>query len=202
MKIACINYEAGNLASISNGLRSAGVDAQIIDDPKMLDSFDGIVLPGVGSFGDAMQKLDPFKEPLIEEIASGKPFLGICLGLHVLFEGSDENPGIDGIGIFKGRCQKFIGDMKIPHMGWNTIENKIDHPILEDIKTDSYFYFVHSYHAVPDDESIIATTTEYGGQFVSSIARDNVFATQFHPEKSADVGLKLLGNFRDFCKGL
>lgn len=200
MEIGCIDYGAGNLASIVNGIRSVDGKAGIVASCDELGNYDAIVLPGVGSFGAAMRGLAPYREALIDEISSGKPFLGICLGLQALFEGSDEGDNASGLGIFRGWCKRFEGNMKVPHMGWNSIEKKMEHPILSDIDDGTYFYFVHSYHAVPVDLSYAATLTDYGGGFVSSVAKDNVFACQFHPEKSSDAGLMVLRNFLKFCK--
>jgi imidazole glycerol-phosphate synthase subunit HisH len=198
--IGVIDYGAGNLRSITNGLEKVGAKTAIIDAPGGLSEADSIVLPGVGSFGDAMEKLEAFKKPLIDEIGSGKPFLGICLGIQLLFEESQESPGINGLGIFRGATARFKGKLKIPHMGWNTLRVRKDTPLFEGITDGSFFYFVHSYHAVPEDNSIIAAQTEYGSVFPSVIAQDNVFATQFHPEKSSDKGLKILENFNKITR--
>ncbi|MFH1054595.1 MAG: imidazole glycerol phosphate synthase subunit HisH [Candidatus Altiarchaeota archaeon] len=198
--IAVIDYGAGNIRSVVNGLKKVGGEAKVVDDPRLLKDANGIILPGVGSFGDAMTKLEKFKPKLVESFESGVPYLGICLGLQVLFESSEESPGIEGIGIFKGGCRRFTGNLKVPHMGWNTIEKTADTPLLEGIADGDFFYFVHSYHVVPNDGGIIAAETEYGLRFPSVISKGNIHATQFHPEKSGEKGLQILSNFTDCVK--
>ena len=193
MAIAIIDYGAGNLRSISNACAYLGKDAKIVSNPTAAEDADAIILPGVGHFGDAMNKLKLWKNILLEKINEGTPFLGICLGIQVIFEESDEYPGVKGLGVFKGKCVRFSG-VKCPHMGWNDIKVIREVPILEGIGGD-YFYFVHSYYVVPEDEEIIAAVTEYGSKFPSVIAKDNVFATQFHPEKSGEKGLISLSDF-------
>jgi len=195
MTIAIIDYGAGNLRSISNACACLGKDAKLVSDPTAAEDADAIILPGVGHFGDAMNKLKLWKNILLEKINEGVPFLGICLGVQVIFEESDESQGVEGIGIFKGRCVRFSG-VKCPHMGWNDIKVTREVPVLEGVGRD-YFYFVHSYYVVPEDEEIIAAVTEYGTEFPAVIAKDNVLATQFHPEKSGEPGLRILKNFLD-----
>ena len=185
MSIAIIDYGAGNLRSISNACAYLGKDAQLISDPEQAESADVIILPGVGHFGDAMGKLKLWKPILLKKINEGVPFLGICLGIQVIFEESDESKAAKGLGMFKGRCVRFSG-VKCPHMGWNDIKIIKEIPILKGIKRD-YFYFVHSYYVVPEDKEIIAASTEYGVEFPSVIAKGNVFATQFHPEADSHV---------------
>lgn len=194
--IAVIDYGAGNLRSIVNGLAKVGAKAAIVDEPSRLSKADAVVLPGVGSFGDAMAKLLPFKPAITDAISSGKPFLGLCLGEQIIFQKSEESPGVKGLGLFNGGCVRFKGGkLKVPHMGWNTIEKTHRTPLLEGIEDGEYFYFVHSYYVKPKDKRIIAAETDYGVRFPSVIAKGNVFATQFHPEKSGDRGLKILKNF-------
>jgi len=195
--ITIIDYGAGNLRSITNACKFIGYDVNLIPEPGNLDDAEKIILPGVGNFGDAMEKLIPFKKILLEKVRDNVPFLGICLGIQVIMEKSEESPGVKGLGIFKGGCKKFQG-VKVPHMGWNNIKIKNKNTaILKNIKED-YFYFVHSYYPEPVDGSIIAAATDYGLKFPSVIAEDNVFACQFHPEKSGNTGLKLLKNFLEY----
>ena len=192
--ITIIDYKSGNLKSISNGFRKIGVDYQITDDKEMIADSDYLVLPGVGAFGSAMENLKPFEDVIHEHVADDKPFLGICLGQQVLMSSSEESPGVNGLDLFKGNVELLPKDVKIPHMGWNKLDVVNDSPILKGIDGE-FFYFVHSYHVIPEDESIIAGTCDYGGSVVASLSRNNLFSTQFHPEKSGKVGLKILKNF-------
>ena len=197
--IAIIDYGAGNLQSVKKAFDFIGAESVITNDPKVILSADKILLPGVGSFGDAMDSMR--KNGLVETVKecalSGKPFLGICLGLQLLFEESEESPGVKGLGIFKGKFKKFSSDMglKIPHIGWNSLETKQKNTLFKDIPENSYVYFVHSYYLHAEDENDIATVTNYGIDFHSAVGKNNIFATQFHPEKSGDVGLQILRNF-------
>ena len=170
---------------------------QVTSDPQVIAEAAGVVLPGVGAFDDCMEALDNYDLAgmLKEVISEGKPFLGICLGLQVLFESSEEGDR-PGLGIIPGRVVRFTHDLKIPQIGWNQISIKQPAPHLAGIDEGAWVYFVHSYYVVPEDESLIATTTEYGYEFCSAIWRDNIFACQFHPEKSQDTGLEILENFR------
>ena len=192
--ITIIDYKSGNLKSISNGFKKIGAEYQITDDKEIIAGSDYLVLPGVGAFGSAMENLKPFEDVIREHVADDKPFLGICLGQQVLMGSSDESPGVDGLNLFKGHVELLKGDIKIPHMGWNRLKVTNDSPILEGID-GQYFYFVHSYHVIPDDEEIIAGVCEYGGEVVASLSENNLFSTQFHPEKSGIAGLKILKNF-------
>lgn len=197
--IAIIDYGAGNLQSVKKAFDFIGAESVITDNPETINACDKILLPGVGSFGDAMDSMT--KKGLVETVKqnalSGKPFLGICLGLQLLFEESEESPGVKGLGIFKGKIKKFSSDMslKIPHIGWNSLEIKQKDTLFKDIPENSYVYFVHSYYLHAEDENEIATVTNYGIDFHSAVGKDNIFATQFHPEKSGDVGLQILRNF-------
>ena len=197
--IAIIDYGAGNLQSVKKALDFIGTENVITNDPKTILSADKILLPGVGSFGDAMDSMA--KSGLVEIVKecalSGKTFLGICLGLQLLFEESEESPGVKGLGIFKGKIKRFPNDigLKIPHIGWNSLEIKQKDGIFKDIPENAYVYFVHSYYLHAEDENDIATITNYGIDFHSAVGKNNVFATQFHPEKSGDVGLQILRNF-------
>jgi glutamine amidotransferase len=191
--ITIIDYKSGNLKSISNGFKKIGVDYQITDDKQVIADSDYLVLPGVGAFGSAMENLKSFEDVIYEHVESDKPFLGICLGQQVLMSSSDESPGVKGLDLFKGHVELLGEGVKIPHMGWNKLKVVNDSSILEGIDGE-YFYFVHSYHVVPDDENIIAGTCDYGGDVVASLSQNNLFSTQFHPEKSGISGLKILKN--------
>ena len=200
MVLKIIDYGAGNLASIKNGFKKSGVDAELISNPGGLENASGIILPGVGSFGDAMEKINEFKPALDSAIKNGIPFLGICLGLQVLFEKSSESPGSMGLGFFKGECVRFNEGLKVPHMGWNNLELTGVNPLFEGINEGDKFYFVHSYYVSPKDDKIIAAKTDYGVKFASACAKDNIYALQFHPEKSSLKGLEILKNFEKICK--
>ena len=183
--ITVIDYKSGNLRSISNSFKKIGTEAIITDDPSEIANAKHLVLPGVGAFGTAMENIEPFKDVIFEHIDDGKPFLGICLGLQVLLSSSEESPGVKGLDIFKGH---------VPHMGWNQLRQVKQCPILDGVDGKD-FYFVHSYHAVLDDESNLSAVTDYGIDLTAAVSKDNVFATQFHPEKSGVPGLKILKNF-------
>lgn len=192
--ITIIDYKSGNLKSISNGFRKIGADYQITDDKEIIADSDYLVLPGVGAFGSAMENLKPFEDVINEHVNDNKPFLGICLGQQVLMGSSEESPEIKGLNLFKGHVELLSGNVKIPHMGWNQLKVVNDSPILEGIDNE-FFYFVHSYHVVPDDDEIIAGVCDYGGEIVVSLSQNNLFSTQFHPEKSGKTGLKIIKNF-------
>lgn len=197
-KIAIIDYDMGNLKSVAKAFQNVGADVIVTRDPQTIASASKVVLPGVGAFTECMSNLKNYEliEPLHNAIRSGKPFLGICLGLQLLFEESEEFGPTPGLGFLKGSVKKFTAtDLKIPHMGWNQIQKQGDPKLFRDIADGSDFYFVHSYYAVPSDAKVIATTTDYGFPFCSSIEKDNVFACQFHPEKSQTKGLAVLKNF-------
>ncbi|HHL39827.1 MAG TPA: imidazole glycerol phosphate synthase subunit HisH [Deltaproteobacteria bacterium] len=202
--IAVIDYSMGNLRSVAKGLERVGAQARITRDPRVMAEASHLVLPGVGAFRDCMRKLDEYGliDPLLRAIESGKPFLGICLGLQLLFEESLEFGRHKGLGLFKGRVTRFPSplmedstELKVPHMGWNDISKVRENPLLEGIPDGTYFYFVHSYYCVPDEPDITLATTDYGVRFVSAVARDNITACQFHPEKSQQAGLRVLENF-------
>jgi glutamine amidotransferase len=201
MSIGIIDYGMANLRSVQKAFESVGVNAQIISTPEEIGRVDRVVLPGVGAFADAVRTLreKELAGPILAHIDKGKPFLGICLGLQMLFDVGYEDGEHAGLGVIKGKCVRFDVDdtmgLKVPHMGWNQLEIRRASPLLKDLPDRAGVYFVHGYHVVPDDESVIATTTDYGRPFVSSVWRDNVMATQFHPEKSQRVGLKILANF-------
>ena len=208
--IAVVDYGMGNLRSVVKGLEKVGVPAEVTADPAIVAAAEAVVLPGVGAFSMAMDYLREAKldRVLVEAVAAGKPFLGICLGLQLLFSESEEFGPVRGLGILPGKVVRFFPDgapegVKIPHMGWNALEMGAPTPLLQGIPEGEYVYFVHSYYVAPADPSIIATTTEYGGfRFTSSIARGNLFACQFHPEKSGAMGLKILENFGNLVSKL
>jgi glutamine amidotransferase len=205
--IAIVDYGMGNLRSVHKGFERVGFPAVVTQDPGSIRKASGLVVPGVGAFKKAMENLTELGlvEPIKEFIASGRPFLGICLGLQLLFSESEEFGVQSGLGIFAGRVVRFPfsspgsppsrDSHKVPHIGWNAVQIGKRVAALEGIEDGAYFYFVHSYYPVPKDLDIVATTTDYGGEFVSSISRGDLFACQFHPEKSQAVGLKILRNF-------
>jgi imidazole glycerol-phosphate synthase subunit HisH len=201
MSIAIIDYGMANLRSVQKAFEQVGTPAEIITRPEEIDAADKIVLPGVGAFKDAIATLreQDLAGPIIRHIDRGKPFLGICLGLQMLFDVGYEDGEHRGLGVLQGQCIRFDVDtrlgLKVPHMGWNQLDFKRPSPLFKDLPSGAGVYFVHGYHVVPEDPGVIATTTDYGRPFVSSIWRDNIMATQFHPEKSQRVGLKILSNF-------
>ncbi len=201
--IAVVDYGMGNLRSVSKALEHVGADVVVTSDKKKIKGADAIVLPGVGAFKDAVRNLKErgLWEVLIDEVAKGKPFLGICLGLQLVFEKSYEFGEEEGFGFIKGKVVKFKlpSEYKIPHMGWNQVIKRKNSALLEGIKEGEFFYFVHSYYVCPEEEDVKLTETEYGIVFTSAIEKDNIFATQFHPEKSQKAGLKLLENFCKFA---
>jgi glutamine amidotransferase len=207
--IAIIDYGMGNLRSVEKGFQKVGVDVTVTNSPVVVKKADAVVLPGVGAFKDCMRELTNLEliDAVVEAINSGKPYLGICLGLQVLFSESEEFGRCKGLDIFRGKVVKFDftlnakrSSLKVPHMGWNEIKMRDNNPLFSGIQDKSFFYFVHSYYVVPDDTSVIAATTDYGIEFTSSIRKDNVFAVQFHPEKSQAMGLQMLKNFGEIVK--
>ena len=203
MSICILDYGMANLRSVQKAFEHVGASAHIISKPEQIDRAEKFVLPGVGAFQDAIRTLrdNGLVEPILRHIEKGKPFLGICLGLQMLFDVGYEDGKHKGLGVIGGKCIRFdvdqTMDLKVPHMGWNQLMIQKRSPLMKDLAGNSSVYFVHGYHVVPEgaDREIIATTTDYGRPFVSSIWRDNVMATQFHPEKSQQVGLKMLANF-------
>ncbi len=200
--IAIVDYGMGNLKSVEKGFKKVGVDARITADPKVIDSAGAIVLPGVGAFRDCVRNLKDLSltDTIAKSIQKGKPYLGICLGLQVLFSESEEFGTCRGLDIFRGRVVRFRIKEKVPHMGWNNVHVLRRPPIFGKIEDNSFFYFVHSFYIVPDDTDIVAGTTDYGVNFTSMIWKDNVFATQFHPEKSQGLGLNVLKGFGEFAR--
>lgn len=197
--IGIIDYDAGNIKSVEKALQYLGQETVVSRDPQVLLKADKVILPGVGSFGDAMENLKKYGlVPVIHEIVEkGTPFLGICLGLQLLFESSDETPGVEGLGILKGKILRIPPSpgLKIPHMGWNSLEIKPDTRLFAGISNGAYVYFVHSYYLKAADEGIVTATTEYSTHIHASVEQGNVFACQFHPEKSSDIGIQILKNF-------
>lgn len=198
MKALIVDYGMGNLRSVSKAFEKVGFDVKISSEPEDIKNAEVLVLPGVGAFKDAVQNLKSLGlyGKIIEHIEKGKPFMGICLGLQLLFERSYEFGETKGFGLFQGEVILLPPKVKIPHIGWNQLWKKKDSHLLDGIRDGEYFYFVHSYHVVPKRQDIILTVTDYGIDFVSSIEYENVFAVQFHPEKSQKAGLKLIENFK------
>lgn len=203
--IAIIDYGAGNIQSVSKALAHIGCEAFITRDKDKILKADGAVLPGVGSFGDTMDTMTEYgiKDTIIEYAKSGKPFLGICLGLQLLFPKSEESPEAEGLGIFDGSITKIPSGegLKIPHIGWNSLDIKKNDGLFKGIGKNPYVYFVHSYFLNASDKSIVSAQTEYGVTIDAAVEKGNVYATQFHPEKSGETGLKILRNFADIVNG-
>lgn len=203
--IGIIDYGMGNLGSVSNAFRFLGLDAKIIVRKEEMDVCRAVLLPGVGAFGDCMSHLveHDFVDGIGSWIQAGKPFMGICLGLQALFDSSEETPGVPGLGILPGtvKCFDLPRELKVPQIGWNRInEVQPGCPMFDGIDNGSFFYLVHSYYVCPEDESIVAGKTEYGIEYCTCVWKDNVFATQFHPEKSQAAGLRMLRNFHDWAE--
>jgi imidazole glycerol-phosphate synthase len=197
--ITLLDYGAGNVRSVINAIENLGETVRVATCPADIATAEKLVFPGVGAFGSMMQRLHArqYVEPLKAYLLSGGPFLGICLGMHALFEFSEESDGTAGLGIFKGTVKRFTTDLSVPHIGWNGIHVRQPSRIFADFRGDEKFYFVHSYHVVPEDPSVVLTTTDYGYEFVSAVQQGNIIATQYHPEKSGAGGLRLLRNFLD-----
>ncbi|MDR2545713.1 MAG: imidazole glycerol phosphate synthase subunit HisH [Methanobrevibacter sp.] len=191
--VTIIDYGSGNLRSISNGFLKIGAKPKITKDVEEIVNAKYLVLPGVGAFASAMKNVEVFKNLILEHINNDKPFLRICLGLQLLFSNSDENPGVKGLDVFKGNIKKLPENRKVPHIGWNSLEIVKNSKILDDLD-GKYFYFVHSFHGVPEMD-IVSSTVNYGVDLTASVEENNIFATQFHPEKSGNFGLKILKNF-------
>lgn len=198
-KISIVDYGVGNLHSIRRGIELAGADARVTSDRTEIEDADAIVLPGVGAFDDAMEGLKDKLEPIMDEVRGGKPLLGICLGMQLLLTRSEEGKSM-GLNIIPGEVVRLPQGLKVPQMGWNSLEIRREHPIIADIAPSSYMYFVHSYYARPKDLNTILTTTDYGIGFPSIIARDSIIGVQFHPEKSSKIGLQMLKNFVGMVK--
>jgi len=199
--IAILDYGAGNLRSVAKALETVGASPVITDDPRVVAEADGLVVPGQGHTGDAMRNLERLGlvEPIRRYVATGRPFLGVCLGQQIILESSDEADGMACLGLIKGRVRRLPAGQKVPHMGWNSVRIRTSHPLLDGVPSDAHFYFVHSYYVDPVDPATVIGETEYGVTFASIVAQDNVFATQFHPEKSSDIGLVIYRNFANLC---
>jgi glutamine amidotransferase len=198
-EIVVVDYDAGNLRSVQRALEEVGQRPLVTSDSRAIGNAEALVLPGVGSAQDCMRKLQArgLVEPLKDYAASGRPFLGVCVGLQLLFDASEEGGGVECLGILPGVVRRFAGGagLKVPQIGWNAVTLKYDHPLVQGIPGGSYFYFVHSYYADPADAEVTIGQAEFGVDFAAIVARDNVVATQFHPEKSADMGLRIYANF-------
>jgi len=197
VKVVVVDYGAGNLHSVSRAVVNAGTRPLVTSNPAYLDDAEAVIVPGVGAAADTMSNLrtSGFVEPIREYIASGRPFLGVCMGQQALFDVSEEGGEHECLGILPGRVVRFSNGHKVPHMGWNQVRIVRQHPIFEGIEDGSHFYFVHSYYPRPENPDVVIGETEYGVMFASVIARDNVVATQFHPEKSGETGLRMYANF-------
>jgi glutamine amidotransferase len=196
--IAIVDYRMGNLRSVQKGFEHAGVaDVVVTDDPALIERADGVVLPGVGAFRDAAANLreSGCEEVLVRRVSEGTPFLGICLGMQLLADVGLEDGEWEGLGLVRGKCERLPGGVKIPHIGWNTVEYPRESDLFAGIPESTAFYFVHSYRLVPDDESVVVGSTEYGVRFAAAVQNRNIYAVQFHPEKSSTYGLMLLANF-------
>jgi glutamine amidotransferase len=197
LSVAIVDYDAGNTLSVMRALEKVGAGAELTPDPERVLAADAVILPGVGAFGDCIRKLRErgMDDACGEAFRSGKPFLGVCVALQVIFEASEESPGVEGLGILEGEVVRFGGDgLKVPHIGWNELSVVRDHPVLKGLDGEA-FYFVHSYYPVPDVTGDLIGETDYGTRFCSVAGRENLIAVQFHPEKSSRAGLKLYENF-------
>ena len=206
-EVVLVDYGLGNLRSVTRGLERAGADVTLTDDPAEFDAADGIVLPGVGAFSEGMENAGPFRGALTDAAAEGRPLFGICLGMQMLLTTSEESAidgqaDVRGLDLIPGRNVRFAEGQKVPHMGWNRLRVRREHPLVEGVDGE-YAYFVHSYYARPEDPDAAVTTTDYAVEFPSIVADEagNVFGTQFHPEKSGETGLRILRNFVDSCAG-
>jgi glutamine amidotransferase len=203
--IGIIDYGMGNLGSVTNAFRFLELETKIVTRKQEMDQCRALILPGVGAFGDCMNHLveHDFIDPITDWVQAGKPMMGICLGLQALFQSSEESPDIPGLGIFPGTVKKFDlpDQLKVPQIGWNRmVEVLPDCPMFAGIEDRSFFYLVHSYYVCPEEDSIVAGRTDYGIEYCSSVWKDNVFATQFHPEKSQELGLRMLRNFWEWAE--
>lgn len=204
MNVAVVDYDAGNTLSVTRALEKVGAEVDLTPDPERLSRADAVVLPGVGAFGDCVAKLrERGMDAACREVyRSGKPFLGVCVGLQVLFEGSEESPGVEGLGILPGTVRRFKAEgLKVPHMGWNQLGVVRDHPVLAGLDGEA-FYFVHSYYPDPADSADLLGVSEYGLRFCAAAGRENLAAVQFHPEKSSRAGLALYGSFLSWARGI
>ncbi len=203
-KIIIIDYGVGNFRNVQKAFQAIGADAEITDSVETVNAAEVVVLPGVGAFGDAMNNLRRrgLDQPVLEAMRVGKPLFGICVGMQLLFDESDEMGHHQGLGILPGKVVRFPQGLTVPHMGWNQIEPERDHPLLKDVDLGDFAYFAHSYYVAPDDPNTVIARTDYGHRYPSIVGRDNVCAIQFHPEKSRQVGLQILKNFVEFTDKL
>ncbi|HEX6710386.1 MAG TPA: imidazole glycerol phosphate synthase subunit HisH [Rubrobacter sp.] len=202
MNVAVVDYDAGNTLSVMRALEKVGAKVDLTPDPERVLAADAVVLPGVGAFGDCMRKLRDrgMDEACREVFWKGKPFLGVCVALQVVFEASEESPGVEGLGLMPGKVVRFMGDgLKVPHIGWNELSVVRDHPVLDGLDGEA-FYFVHSYYPEPGEKEDLIGETDYGTRFCSAAGRENLVAVQFHPEKSSRGGLKLYENFLSWAR--
>lgn len=197
MRVAIIDYGVGNLRSVEKAFAATGCEAIVTDDENQLRDAERLVLPGVGAFGACMKALSErgFDRLVREQARKGTPVLGVCVGMQLLFEESDEFGATRGLGLMRGRVRRFQGDLVVPHVGWNRIHQKQSHALFEGVDDGSFCYFVHSFYCAPEDEGVVAGETEYGGRYASVVAQENVCGVQFHPEKSQEVGLRMLKSF-------
>ena len=204
-EIVVVDYDAGNLRSVARALEAVGQRPLVTGDPRAVYAAEALVLPGVGSAQDCMRKLASrdLVAPLREYAASGRPFLGVCVGLQLLYDGSEEGGGVECLGILRGTVRRFPtgNGLKVPQIGWNSVSIRARHSLLDGVPDGTYFYFVHSYYADPADQNTVVATAEYGVDFAAIVAHDHIVATQFHPEKSADLGLRLYANFGEIAAG-
>ena len=204
MNVAVMDYDAGNTLSVTRALKKVGARVELTADPERVAAADAVVLPGVGAFGDCMRELGErgMDEACLETYRTGKPFLGVCVALQVFFEALEESPGVEGLGIFTGKVVRFeVGDLKVPHMGWNDLDLVRPHPVLDGLSGEA-FYFVHSYYPEPEEPSDLLGVSDYGGTFCAAAGRENLAAVQFHPEKSSLSGLKLYENFLGWARSI
>lgn len=196
-RVAILDYGVGNLRSVEKAFAAAGSDAIVSDDERVLDEAEALVLPGVGAFAACMKALSArgFDELIRQRAAEGTPLLGVCVGMQMLFEKSEEFGETRGLGLLRGGVRKFTGDLLVPQVGWNQVRQPRAHPLLDGIEDQAFFYFVHSFYCEPDDPAIVIGETDYGGPYASVVAQGNISGVQFHPEKSQAAGLRLLGNF-------
>lgn len=202
-RVAIIDYGVGNLRSVEKAFAATGCEARISSDEKFLRNAERLVLPGVGAFAACVKALEErgFDRLVRERVEAGTPLLGVCVGMQLLFEESEEFGSTRGLGLLKGRVRKFDGEMVVPHVGWNRIQQRRPHALFEEIANGSFCYFVHSFYCEPEDDTVVAGETEYGRRYASVVAQGNVCGVQFHPEKSQDVGLRMLRNFSVFICG-
>ena len=204
MNVAVVDYDAGNTLSVTRALKKVGAQVDLTPDSEQVAAADAVVLPGVGAFGDCVRKLRErgMDEACLETYRTGKPFLGVCVALQVFFEASEESPGVEGLGIFPGKVVRFdVGELKVPHMGWNDLDLARPHPVLDGLSGEA-FYFVHSYYPEPEEPTDLLGVSDYGGAFCAAAGRENLVAVQFHPEKSSLAGLKLYENFLRWAQSL